>query len=258
MRISKYLWMTVFAAAMAGCSFSGGNAPITDGPTSSMVYTVKPGDTLYAISSRYGLDPVAVARENNLANPSQIAVGQKLRLSVSGSTAANIQRVSANTSQPASSSSSGSKTAQSASSTSEASTPASPSEAPKPSNSSSVKTSGAYSWPSSGKIIENFGGMNKGIDIAGSEGEAVKAGADGSVLFVGNVQGYGNVAMVRDKAGYVAVYGRVKSVNVKQGEIVKKGQKIATMGKTDKSARVHFEIRINGKPVDPLTMLQKR
>lgn len=259
MRFSKYLWPMVFATALAGCSFSGGNAPITDGPTSSMVYTVKPGDTLYAISSRYGLDPAAVARENNLANPSQISVGQKLRLSVSGSTAANIQRVSANTAQ-SQSSTPASKPAAAAASTSQSasSSSASQTDNSKSSDSSSVKTSGIYSWPSTGKIIENFGGMNKGIDIAGNEGEAVKAAADGSVLFVGNVQGYGNVAMVRDKAGYVAVYGRVKSVNVKQGDTVKKGQKIATMGKTDKSARVHFEIRINGKPVDPLTMLQKR
>lgn len=97
MNCSKYLWPMVFASVIAGCSFTGGNAPITDGSATASVYTVKPGDTLYAISSRYGLDPAVVARENHLTNPSHLLVGQKLRLSVSSSTDANIRRVEANT-----------------------------------------------------------------------------------------------------------------------------------------------------------------
>ena len=96
MNCSKYLWPMVFASVIAGCSFTGGNAPITDGSATASVYTVKPGDTLYAISSRYGLDPAVVARENHLTNPSHLLVGQKLRLSVSSSTDANIRRVEAN------------------------------------------------------------------------------------------------------------------------------------------------------------------
>lgn len=76
MNCSKYLWPMVFASVMAGCSFTGGNAPISDGSATASVYTVKPGDTLYAISSRYGLDPAVVARENHLTNPSHLLVGQ--------------------------------------------------------------------------------------------------------------------------------------------------------------------------------------
>lgn len=106
MNCSKYLWPMVFASVIAGCSFTGGNAPITDGSATASVYTVKPGDTLYAISSRYGLDPAVVARENHLTNPSHLLVGQKLRLSVSSSTDANIRRVEANTKTQTSSSSS--------------------------------------------------------------------------------------------------------------------------------------------------------
>ena len=78
MNCSKYLWPMVFASVIAGCSFTGGNAPITDGSATASVYTVKPGDTLYAISSRYGLDPAVVARENHLTNPSHLLVGQNL------------------------------------------------------------------------------------------------------------------------------------------------------------------------------------
>ncbi len=220
MNCSKYLWPMVFASVIAGCSFTGGNAPITDGSATASVYTVKPGDTLYAISSRYGLDPAVVARENHLTNPSHLLVGQKLRLSVSSSTDANIRRVEANT--------------------------------------KIGSANGTYGWPASGKIIQNFGGLNKGIDIAGSEGEKVHAAVNGTVLFDGQVQGYGKVVMIRDKDGCVSVYGRVKSISVKQGDQVRKGQAIAVMGTTDVSPRVHFEIRKNGKPIDPLTMLQKR
>jgi lipoprotein NlpD len=246
MNCSKYLWPMVFASLMAGCSFTGGNAPISDGSATASVYTVKPGDTLYAISSRYGLDPAVVARENHLTNPSHLLVGQKLRLSVSSSTDANIRRVEANT-----------KTQTSSSSSAKSSTSSSNTQAA--SSSTSVgSANGTYGWPASGKIIQNFGGMNKGIDIAGSEGEKVHAAVNGTVLFDGQVQGYGKVVMIRDKDGCVSVYGRVKSITVKQGDQVRKGQAIAVMGTTDVSPRVHFEIRKNGKPIDPLTMLQKR
>ena len=248
MNCSKYLWPMVFASLMAGCSFTGGNAPISDGSATASVYTVKPGDTLYAISSRYGLDPAVVARENHLTNPSHLLVGQKLRLSVSSSTDANIRRVEANTKTQTSSSSSAK------SSTSSSAAPAaSASNTQAASSSTSVgSANGTYGWPASGKIIQNFGGMNKGIDIAGSEGEKVHAAVNGTVLFDGKV------VMIRDKDGCVSVYGRVKSITVKQGDQVRKGQAIAVMGTTDVSPRVHFEIRKNGKPIDPLTMLQKR
>lgn len=107
MNCSKYLWPMVFASVIAGCSFTRRQCP-DNGPGSATasVYTVKPGDTLYAISSRYGLDPAVVARENHLTNPSHLLVGQKLRLSVSSSTDANIRRVEANTKTQTSSSSS--------------------------------------------------------------------------------------------------------------------------------------------------------
>ena len=72
---------------------------------------------------------------------------------------------------------------------------------------------------------------------------------NGTVLFDGQVQGYGKVVMIRDKDGCVSVYGRVKSITVKQGDQVRKGQAIAVMGTTDVSPRVHFEIRKNGKPI---------
>ena len=179
MNCSKYLWPMVFASLMAGCSFTGGNAPISDGSATASVYTVKPGDTLYAISSRYGLDPAVVARENHLTNPSHLLVGQKLRLSVSSSTDANIRRVEANTKTQTSSSSSAK------SSTSSSAAPAaSASNTQAASSSTSVgSANGTYGWPASGKIIQNFGGMNKGIDIAGSEGEKVHAAVNGTARY---------------------------------------------------------------------------
>ncbi len=253
MNCSKYLWPMVLVSVMAGCSFTGGNAPISDGSSSASVYTVKPGDTLYAISSRYGLDPAVVARENHLTNPSHLLVGQKLRLSVSSSTEANIRRVEANSKTQTSTNSSTKPTAAAAAPAASAAAAQTASA-----GTSAGSANGTYGWPASGKIIQNFGGLNKGIDIAGSEGEKVHAAVNGTVLFDGQVQGYGKVVMIRDKDGCVSVYGRVKSISVKQGDQVRKGQAIAVMGQTDVSPRVHFEIRKNGKPIDPLTMLQKR
>lgn len=254
MNCSKYLWPMVFASVIAGCSFTGGNAPITDGSATASVYTVKPGDTLYAISSRYGLDPAVVARENHFDESVPPIGRSETSLVRIVFTDANIRGVEANTKTQTSSSSSAKP-----STSSSAAPAASASTTQTASSSSSVgSANGTYGWPASGKIIQNFGGLNKGIDIAGSEGEKVHAAVNGTVLFDGQVQGYGKVVMIRDKDGCVSVYGRVKSISVKQGDQVRKGQAIAVMGTTDVSPRVHFEIRKNGKPIDPLTMLQKR
>lgn len=94
------------ALIAAGCSFTGGNAPISNGPTTTTVYTVKPGDTLYAVARRYSLDPVAVARENGLSDPSKLRVGQHLKLSISSGMHQDIERIQAHQQEKTSASSS--------------------------------------------------------------------------------------------------------------------------------------------------------
>lgn len=258
MRGLKYIGPLMLVATLGGCSLTGGNAPIVGGPAATTVYTVQPGDTLYSVARRYSLDPTAVARENGITNPSQLVVGQKLNLNISSSSAAaitNVQTSSAAARQDAAQrniSNSSNTPSASAVNVAKNSTASETSRTVSPANA-------RFSWPVSGSVIQEFGEVNKGIDIAGKEGEPVLSAADGQVLFVGNVRPYGELVIVKHDPTYVTAYGYNKQINVKQGATVKKGQQIATVGKIDtKPARVHFEIRRYGKPVDPTTLLPAR
>lgn len=255
-------WLKVLAPAAvaliaAGCSFTGGNAPISNGPTTTTVYTVKPGDTLYAVARRYSLDPVAVARENGLSDPSKLRVGQQIKLSISSGVQQDIERIQAHQQE---------KTSASASAAAAAPAAAKPVTAQKTetqtsSNSSAAESSSssAFIWPVKGRIVQPFSTLNKGIDIAASAGTPVKAAEDGDVVFVGNVKGYGNLVILRHTKELVTAYGRNGTITVKQGQKVTKGQKIADVGASDdKESRVHFEVRRNGKSLDPTTILPKQ
>jgi lipoprotein NlpD len=115
------------------------------------------------------------------------------------------------------------------------------------------------SWPAKGKVVEDFvDGKNKGIDIAGKLGDPIQAASDGRVVYAGNsLRGYGNLVIVKHDNTYLTAYAHNRNLLVKEGDAVRKGQKIAEMGDTDaNSVRLHFELRVNGKPVDPLPYLQ--
>ena len=120
-----------------------------------------------------------------------------------------------------------------------------------------------WHWPHSGTVIANFsssGKVNKGIDIAGNPGDAVKAAADGSVVYAGNgLLGYGTLIIVNHNEHYLSAYAHSRKILVKEGEGVKAGQVIAELGNTgtDKP-KLHFEIRKNGNPVDPSRYLPRR
>jgi len=113
-------------------------------------------------------------------------------------------------------------------------------------------------WPAKGKVTQDFSESNKGINIAGKLGEPVTAAADGKVVYAGNsLRGYGNLVIVKHDNTYLTAYAYNKTLLVKEGDIVKKGQKIAEMGDTDTNAvQLHFELRVNGKPVNPTPYLQ--
>ena len=114
------------------------------------------------------------------------------------------------------------------------------------------------SWPAKGKVTQDFTESSKGINIAGKLGEPVTAAADGKVVYAGNsLRGYGNLVIVKHDNTYLTAYAYNKSLLVKEGDIVKKGQKIAEMGDTDTNAvQLHFELRVNGRPVNPAPYLQ--
>lgn len=118
-----------------------------------------------------------------------------------------------------------------------------------------------WSWPTSGKIVAGFGDPNsKGIDINGKLGDPVLAAAPGKVLYAGqDLRGYGKLVVVKHSNQYLSVYAHNSEILVKEGEAVNKGQKIAELGKSDaQEPKLHFEIRRQGKPVDPLQYLPAR
>lgn len=112
-------------------------------------------------------------------------------------------------------------------------------------------------WPANGKILSTFSKNSKGVKISGQSGEAVLASASGAVVYSGNgLRGYGNLIIIKHNDSYLSAYAHNSKILVKEGDSVTKGQKIAEMGNTDSdTVQLHFEIRKNGKPVDPLIYL---
>ena len=119
----------------------------------------------------------------------------------------------------------------------------------------------AWQWPSSGKVILPFTEMgNKGVDIGGKPGDPVLAAADGKVVYVGTgIRGFGQLLIVKHNATFLSAYAHNRKMLVSEGQQVTRGQKIAEMGNTDSDiVKLHFEIRKQGKPIDPLVYLPKR
>jgi len=130
---------------------------------------------------------------------------------------------------------------------------------PEPSRASAASL--PWIWPTPGKVIETFDDpRNKGIDIAGNEGAPVQAAADGEVVYVGSaVRGYGNLVIVRHSDDFITAYAHNRKVLVAEKQSVKRGQAIAELGRSDADRpKLHFEIRHQGKPVDPLKYLPAR
>ena len=119
----------------------------------------------------------------------------------------------------------------------------------------------AWNWPANGKLLGTFSeGGNKGIDIGGRAGEAVLAASGGKVVYSGSgLRGYGKLVIVKHNNNFLTAYAHNQNILVKEGQMVNKGQKIAEMGNTDADqVKLHFEVRRQGKPVDPLKFLPQR
>lgn len=117
----------------------------------------------------------------------------------------------------------------------------------------------AWMWPAEGRVIGTFDGGRKGIDIAGKMGQPVLAAGAGTVLYASSVRGYGNLVIVKHSSNLLSAYAHNRTILVKEGQAVTKGQRIAEMGNSDTDAvKLHFEIRQQGKPVDPSKFLPPR
>ncbi|HBK3670134.1 TPA: murein hydrolase activator NlpD [Salmonella enterica subsp. enterica serovar Dublin] len=207
--------------------------------TGGSTYTVKKGDTLFYIAWITGNDFRDLAQRNSISAPYSLNVGQTLQVG----NASN---------KPAGTVVTAPVTAPTVSTTE-----------PNASSTSTSAPISAWRWPTDGKVIENFGaseGGNKGIDIAGSKGQAIVATADGRVVYAGNaLRGYGNLIIIKHNDDYLSAYAHNDTMLVREQQEVKAGQKIATMGSTGTSStRLHFEIRYKGKSVNPLRYLPQR
>ena len=218
-------------------------------------HTVFKGETLYSISFRHGYDYKKIAAWNNIRPPYTIYPGQRLRLTPPPVTSKTYAKKSKSQSTRLTKATRSSKTTTAKKSTLKKSKSSTNKTVSKP-------TKHVWGWPTKGKIISNYSlkaGGNKGIDIAGKEGQGVFAASSGKVVYSGNgLIGYGNLIIVKHSEEYLSAYAHNRKLLVKEGGNVTRGQKIAELGSSGaKSPRLHFEIRQNGKPVDPLKYLPK-
>ncbi|WP_433638993.1 amidase activator ActS [Kluyvera georgiana] len=225
----RLLMCLIIGLALSGCA---GNS--SEGSYSGSVYTVKRGDTLSRISRMTGTSVRDLARMNGISPPYTIEVGQKLK--VSGASSSSTKKSTA------------SKTAKVV-----------PSSAV-PQSSWPPVGQRCWRWPASGKVVMTYStseGGNKGIDIAGSRGQPVYAAGAGKVVYVGNqLRGYGNLVMIKHNEDYITAYAHNDKLMVNNGQSVKIGQQIATMGSSDAdSVRLHFQIRYRATAIDPLRYL---
>ncbi|WP_071058017.1 peptidoglycan DD-metalloendopeptidase family protein [Pelistega sp. MC2] len=239
---SKILGLTLITVVLAGCAGSGNKAPIStigsgsSGGSSAVsgngIHVVQRGDTMYSIARRYNVPVSRLLSMNNLSNPSQIEVGQRIRVGVGSGLSGGSSAVT----QPKDSSYANV-------------TP------PKAADASAI----SWTWPHKGNIISSYSESTRGIDIAGNLGDPVKAAASGTVSYVGNgLRGLGNLVLITHSNGFISAYAHNQRLLVKQNQRVSAGDKIAELGQSDTtSPRLHFEIRRNGTPVNPVSYLPR-
>ena len=251
-------------------------------------YTVKRGDTLLRIALDYGQNYRDLVAWNNLSNPNDIKVDQVLRVAppdqVAGVQTMPVHAAPETRTAPpvpkkptpkVDKKPTESQLAESNKSDTNTVARVDDKIAPvlaKPAAPASSIAAGSvvtatddeklsWMWPSDGKIVANFDeGKNKGIDIAGKPGQQVMAAGSGKVMYAGSgIRGYGNLVIVKHSNSLLSAYAHNRSIVVKEGQNVNKGQMIAEMGDSDAdSVKLHFEIRQQGKPVDPSRFLPTR
>ena len=212
-------------------------------------YVVQRDDTLYSIAWQSGLDYKTLAGWNGIKAPYRIYAGQKLQLT------APANRVAETTRPPATAA------AQRKPSSSPAEQKPSPeSPATDDEEGTSAGASPSWLWPTRGELIAGFNaGDNKGINIAGREGDTISAAAEGRVVYSGSgLVGLGELVIIKHNGSFLSAYAHNKARLVKEGDLVKSGQTIAQMGRTGTDrVMLHFEVRKDGKPVDPLQYLPR-
>jgi len=255
-RALRILAFGLMLLLLAGCSTSGSRLLYPDH------YTVRRGDTLYSIAWRFKLDHKELAQWNGIGPPYTIYPGQRLIMNPMQAQAERSRRAAAaNTTssaprQPTTTrpSAPASTSTASVSRPTVTTTTGKVAAAPAPSR---------WLWPTDGEVIRRFSQENagkKGIAISGKKGQPVMATAGGEVVYSGSgLLGYGQLIIINHNKNYLSAYAHNSSLLVKEGDIVEAGQQIAKLGDTGTDrVMLHFEIRRDGRPVDPLKYLPAR
>ena len=224
-------------------------------------YTVKPGDTIRKIGSDNGVNWRDIVRLNNLDNPDLIEVGQVLRMSPSAVAHAPPAAPAVANTPSGEAVVAGALPPVAVAAAKPASPPSGVVAPVVPPPGPSGEDEVAFIWPASGNLLASFDeAKNKGYDIGGKAGDPVLAAADGRVVYAGaGLRGYGNLVILKHNNTYLTAYAHNQSLMVKEDQTVRKGQKIAEMGNSDSDrVKLHFEIRRQGKPVDPSRYLAAR
>ena len=281
------------SAAVTGPTTPGG-APAAPGASSDPTakpgaenagkpgyYTIKPGDTLIRVGLETGQNARDIARWNNIENPNTLEVGQVIRVAPPGVDAAataargvNNTRIEARPldAKPAPAASAAGATG-AASGTASPPPPPPPAVAtlppvaaatPPPNNPPNARDPDdevSWAWPAAGPVLGGFDeSKSKGLTLGGKAGDAVLAAADGRVVYAGSgLRGYGNLVIVKHNNTYLTAYAHNQALLVKEDQVVRRGQKIAEMGSSDaERVELHFEIRRQGRPIDPAKLLPPR
>jgi lipoprotein NlpD len=266
--LARVLLGLVFCSVL-GC---GGNtrAPVEDrnaGSSSrsqSSTYRVQRGETLYSIAFRYGLDYRKVATANSISSPYTIYPGQKIYLKEATPAPTPVKRAATShksIASPAPATKPVAKPVPAPVSRSPTVTRTSSSTATRSNPTYAGRAVSAWRWPTSGRVTRGYSAsVHKGIDISGKRGDAIQAVAAGKVVYAGTgIVGFGELLIVKHNEIYLSAYGHNDRLLVAEGDTVRAGQKIAEKGSsgTD-TVKLHFEIRREGKPVDPQRLLPRR
>jgi lipoprotein NlpD len=261
------------AASAASAADTGRIAPTDSNSGKPGFYTVKPGDTLIRIGLDNGQNWKDLMRWNNLVNPNLLEVGQVIRIVPPGvdpatATARPVTTARVETrpldSRPGGTAVPSGSALSPVPIASAASQPAAPpreAAAPAPPSTRDADDDIHWTWPAAAPVAMPFDdARNKGLVFRGKPGDPVYAAADGRVVYAGSgLRGYGNLVILKHNATYLTAYAHNQTLLVKDDQNVKRGQKIAEMGSTDAdNVQLHFEIRKQGKPIDPARLLPSR
>lgn len=291
----KVCFLAILLLLLAGCKASGNHrAPVeqrdtpnkrvnlpakksvqSDQDTRPQIYVIQKGDTLYSIAFDNGLDYREVAEQNGIDNPSEIQIGQKIKLIASDEPVSDRPRIESKSLPPPVMISKKDqpkliklpysekavalveKNLDEQNQPSVAAVVTPPVVITPPVKEADTGTDDGLDWgmPTKGKVIAEYSesANRKGVDIAGNKGQPVLASAAGKVVYSGSgLRGYGKLVIIKHNKTFLSAYAHNEQILVKEGQSVTKGQKIAEMGSSDADqVKLHFEIRKFGKPVDP-------